>query len=164
MTEKGFNRRQFLKKAASVSFVTLIGVGCSRRIFSVNRRQGSCPKGIVNDPWPGECSEYIDEDGNGFCDYSETKQISSETVNLENEDQEEITLDNLSLENNSDSSGNSTQIKCNRGCSFPGHCQRFTDSDGSGYCDLSESSEDELVNNDDKSNKKGSRISPGNHF
>ena len=30
-----------------------------------------CPKGLVNDPYPGSCSRYIDTDGNGICDHSE---------------------------------------------------------------------------------------------
>ena len=30
-----------------------------------------CPKGLVNDPYPGKCRRYIDEDGSGYCDLSE---------------------------------------------------------------------------------------------
>jgi len=30
-----------------------------------------CPKGLVNDPYPGECKDYIDTDGDGICDHSE---------------------------------------------------------------------------------------------
>jgi len=30
-----------------------------------------CSKGVVNDPFPGNCEQYIDEDGNGICDRSE---------------------------------------------------------------------------------------------
>ena len=30
-----------------------------------------CPKGIVNDPYPGDCARYIDTDNNGICDHSE---------------------------------------------------------------------------------------------
>jgi hypothetical protein len=32
----------------------------------------SCPKGLVNDPYPGKCRRYVDEDGSGYCDFSET--------------------------------------------------------------------------------------------
>ena len=31
-----------------------------------------CPKGLVNDPYPGHCHHYIDRDGSGYCDLSET--------------------------------------------------------------------------------------------
>ena len=30
-----------------------------------------CPKGKVNDPYPGDCARYIDTDNNGICDHSE---------------------------------------------------------------------------------------------
>lgn len=30
----------------------------------------ACPRGIVNDPFPGRCRHYTDNDGDGFCDYS----------------------------------------------------------------------------------------------
>lgn len=29
-------------------------------------------------------------------------------------------------------------VRCPRGCSFPGHCRRYTDSNGNGKCDLGE--------------------------
>ncbi len=30
----------------------------------------ACPRGLVNDPYPGRCRHYTDRDGDGFCDYS----------------------------------------------------------------------------------------------
>jgi len=30
-----------------------------------------CPKGLVNDEYPGICPRYIDTDENGICDHSE---------------------------------------------------------------------------------------------
>jgi hypothetical protein len=30
-----------------------------------------CPKGLVDDPYPGECSRYIDTDNDGICDHSQ---------------------------------------------------------------------------------------------
>ncbi len=30
-----------------------------------------CPRGLINDPYPGRCRHYIDQNGNGFCDLSE---------------------------------------------------------------------------------------------
>ncbi len=29
-------------------------------------------------------------------------------------------------------------VRCNRGCSYPGHCRRYSDSNGNGLCDLGE--------------------------
>ncbi len=31
-----------------------------------------CPFGRINDPYPGHCRRYVDKNGNGFCDLSET--------------------------------------------------------------------------------------------
>lgn len=30
-----------------------------------------CPKGLINDPYPGRCRLYTDSNGNAICDYSE---------------------------------------------------------------------------------------------
>ena len=30
----------------------------------------ACPRGLVNDPYPGACRHYVDTTGDGFCDYS----------------------------------------------------------------------------------------------
>jgi len=30
----------------------------------------TCPKGMVNDPYPGRCHDYRDDDNDGYCDYS----------------------------------------------------------------------------------------------
>lgn len=38
-----------------------------------------CPYGLVSDPFPGQCSRYIDVDGNGFCDLSQT--VATTTTN-----------------------------------------------------------------------------------
>lgn len=32
----------------------------------------SCPYGLVNDPYPGQCLRYTDLNGDGFCDFSQT--------------------------------------------------------------------------------------------
>jgi hypothetical protein len=41
--------------------------------LAASRVQGSgvaCPRGLVNDPYPGQCHHYVDADGDGYCDYS----------------------------------------------------------------------------------------------
>jgi Domain of unknown function (DUF4405) len=30
----------------------------------------ACPRGMVNDPYPGRCRNYTDRDGDGICDFS----------------------------------------------------------------------------------------------
>ena len=34
-------------------------------------RNTACPRGLVNDPYPGRCRLYRDTNGNGYCDLSE---------------------------------------------------------------------------------------------
>lgn len=34
-------------------------------------KYGGCPIGVVNDPYPGDCGQYVDSDRNGYCDLSE---------------------------------------------------------------------------------------------
>jgi len=41
-----------------------------------------CPRGLINDSYPGDCKLYIDSDNNKICDYSE--EISSEQLNTQN--------------------------------------------------------------------------------
>lgn len=42
-------------------------------VQAVPQKQGrsACPKGLVDDPYPGRCRRYVDNDGNGYCDLSE---------------------------------------------------------------------------------------------
>jgi hypothetical protein len=34
-------------------------------------QQTRCPRGMVNDPYPGQCRRYVDRNGNGYCDLSQ---------------------------------------------------------------------------------------------
>ena len=36
-----------------------------------------CPYGLVNDPYPGQCPRYIDANGDGICDLSQTASTST---------------------------------------------------------------------------------------
>ena len=36
------------------------------------------------------------------------------------------------------STSSTCNVICNRGCAYPGHCRRYTDSNNNGYCDLGE--------------------------
>lgn len=40
---------------------------------------GGCPYGMVNDPFPGNCSRYIDLNGDGICDLSQTVTTTTTT-------------------------------------------------------------------------------------
>jgi len=68
-----------------------------------------CPKGLVNDEYPGECSRYIDTDENGICDHSEpapedrvdNENISTETAEKQT-DSSVAFADNNKVENTPD--------------------------------------------------------------
>jgi hypothetical protein len=36
-----------------------------------------CPKGLVNDPYPGACRRYVDTNGDGICDLSQSEPVAS---------------------------------------------------------------------------------------
>lgn len=40
---------------------------------------GGCPYGLVNDPYPGNCSRYIDLNGDGICDLSQSVTTTTDT-------------------------------------------------------------------------------------
>jgi len=46
-------------------------------IISFALSSEECPFGLTNDPYPGQCGRYVDEDGNDVCDLSETKAEST---------------------------------------------------------------------------------------
>lgn len=43
-----------------------------------------CPYGLVNDPYPGQCPRYIDVNGDGICDLSQT--LASQPASTTNSD------------------------------------------------------------------------------
>ncbi len=37
----------------------------------------TCPYGLVNDPFPGQCSRYMDVGGDGICDFSQATPVTT---------------------------------------------------------------------------------------
>jgi hypothetical protein len=73
------SRRRFLALGCGAICTAALAGGCASRLGTdatgVSAQGGSttrCPKGLVNDPYPGSCHHYIDRDGSGYCDLSET--------------------------------------------------------------------------------------------
>ena len=53
--------------------------------FLIFAQETDCPYGLVNDPAPGRCGRYVDENNNGICDLSEptlTKVALGKTTDL----------------------------------------------------------------------------------
>jgi hypothetical protein len=42
----------------------------------------NCPKGLVNDPYPGACRRYVDTDSDGICDLSQPRSTDTTTTSL----------------------------------------------------------------------------------
>ena len=38
-----------------------------------------CPKGLVDDPYPGACSRYVDTNDDGICDHSQPEPTAAST-------------------------------------------------------------------------------------
>ena len=41
-----------------------------------------CPRGLVNDTYPGACSRYIDTNKDGICDHSQPEPITGAAVKI----------------------------------------------------------------------------------
>jgi len=52
---------------STLLFLTIASKGFIKEAYAWD----DCPKGLVNDPYPGKCPSYIDTDENGICDHSE---------------------------------------------------------------------------------------------
>ena len=70
------SRRQFLIAGCSALCAATLGSGCTPLGSGAQQEPGSastaCPFGEVDDPYPGKCHRYVDANGNGICDYSES--------------------------------------------------------------------------------------------
>ena len=100
-----------------------------------------CPFGLVNDPYPGQCQHYIDEDGDGFCDLSQPDNVGQAfQPDIGNTPQP----DNVGQAFQPDI-GNTPQPQLGVACPFglvndpyPGQCRSYVDRNGNVICDLSE--------------------------
>ena len=92
--------------------------------LSGNSSATSCPYGNVNCPYPGLCGRYVDMDGNGICDLSQTTTATtSDTSTADNTD----SSDNTTIDqghgngNNADVTGDPTNATTDTGNDFGGN-------------------------------------------
>ena len=64
------SRRRFLALGCGAICTAVVAGGCASR-SGTEVKTASCPYGEVNDPYPGKCHRYVDQNGTGICDYSE---------------------------------------------------------------------------------------------
>jgi hypothetical protein len=51
---------------------------------------------------------------------------------------ENVSSASLGSSSQADSASSTCSVRCDRGCSYPGHCRRYVDSNNNNYCDLGE--------------------------
>ncbi len=136
------DRRRFLRITGSCALAALLGSGCAAlKEDGTGGMVAACPYGLTYDPYPGQCANYLDSSGSGYCDYSEDKSLvetaSKQTASPTASPQPSLTLTAVP-QGSAAQSSSELVVLCRRGCRAPGHCRRFRDRDGSGICDLSE--------------------------
>ncbi len=66
-----------MKKLATTTVIIILGfILIPKTVFAWD----DCPKGLVNDPYPGECPRYVDTDDDGICDHSQPAPEDREAV------------------------------------------------------------------------------------
>ena len=65
---------------ALVASLTTFGISFGLAFPSQALAWDNCPKGLVNDPYPGACSRYVDTDGDDICDLSQSEPVESTTT------------------------------------------------------------------------------------
>ena len=128
------SRRRFLALGCGAICTAALAGGCASRL-GTDVTTVSCPYGEVNDPAPGKCHRYVDQSGNGICDYSEVQDVASSTLT------QSVEADGQTDDTASSPVQRRSATRCPKGLvndPYPGRCHHYIDRDGSGYCDLSE--------------------------
>lgn len=62
-------KQKILAAASTIPFIaaSTISTSCAT----------TCPYGMVNDPFPGQCSRYVDVSGDGLCDFSQAAPVTT---------------------------------------------------------------------------------------
>ena len=123
----------------------------------------ACPRGLVNDPYPGQCTLYTDTNGDGYCDFSTPVSAPADTAPT-------VTANAAPAATPTTAAATATpdaapaakaptaaptaettavpasptavpSTRCPHGLvndPYPGRCRHYVDRNGNGFCDLSE--------------------------
>lgn len=82
------------KRITTYALVTILVLSASAMVLSAPGESlawDDCPKGIVDDPYPGACSRYADTNGDGICDLSQPRPADTTTTTEAAEEDEQVT-------------------------------------------------------------------------
>ena len=74
------NRKRKIAVLATVFSLALFAVSYGFVFPTGALAWDNCPKGLVNDPYPGACRQYVDTNSDGICDLSQSKPVSATTT------------------------------------------------------------------------------------
>lgn len=75
-------RRKKTATLALIAALALFGIASAFVFPASALAWDNCPKGLVNDPYPGACRRYVDTNGDGICDLSQSKPAESTTTTV----------------------------------------------------------------------------------
>ncbi len=96
--KSALTKENIKSKLESVPFKEkLVVVGSTIPFIAASTMSSSCattcPYGMVNDPFPGQCSRYMDVGGDGICDFSQTTPVTTTDTSATTTDDTTTTTD-----------------------------------------------------------------------
>jgi hypothetical protein len=98
--ENGSLKQKLLVAASTIPFIAASTMSSSCAT--------TCPYGMVNDPFPGQCSRYVDIGGDGICDFSQATPVTTtdtSTTTTDGTDTDTSTVDNTPTDTSTIDSG-----------------------------------------------------------
>ena len=65
---------------AAITILSFFGMAIGSAFPSTALAWDDCPKGLVNDPYPGACRRYVDTNGDNICDLSQSEPVATTTT------------------------------------------------------------------------------------
>jgi hypothetical protein len=73
-------RKTKIALLATIVSLALFSLVCGFAFPASALAWDNCPRGLVNDPYPGACRRYVDTNGDGICDLSQSKPADTTTT------------------------------------------------------------------------------------
>jgi hypothetical protein len=131
------DRRAFLKLMGVIGTASLIAISSSAKSLWSASAQGEdqvSSETSVN----SEKIEHTNDWMSNIKDNQDSGELSSQTVNIQSACSPPMPTDEPQVLENQASAPAACTVRCSRGCSYPGHCRRYVDSNSNNRCDLGE--------------------------